>query len=170
MSFAFSFLIFMIPTNFLESIVAFPMRILVTNISAAIAHLLGIPVILQGTQMYNPQIPYHYDVAPACSGIRSLMAIMMISLLFGYITQDKLWKKTFLFAAGIPLAIIGNIVRVTAIVIAAQCFGKKAGDWVHDSFGFLIFAVVILLLMLCGKLLNFNYRDWFKKLTLKIPS
>jgi exosortase len=162
-AFPFAFLLFMIPMNFLESIVAFPMRMLVTKISVAISHFLGIAVQCEGTRLFNTAIPYEYDVAPACSGIRSLMTIIMLSLLYGFTTQNRKWKKIALFASGFPLAIAGNVLRITSIIVAAQCFGSKAGDLVHETFGYLIFVIIVILLLMVGYIINLDYPALWKK-------
>ncbi len=170
MSFPFAFLVFMIPMNFLESIVAFPMRMLVTKASAQISHLLGIAVMRDGTRLFDATGAYQYDVAPACSGIRSLTAIIMLSIIYGHVTQDRTWKKFFLFLAGFPLAIAGNVVRITAIVIAAQCFGQAAGNVVHEWFGFLIFLVVVLLLVGVSQLINAPCAPYWHRLRARLAS
>ena len=143
--------------NFLETLVAFPMRIFVTKISTDMSHLLGIAVMRDGTRIFDSTGSYQYDVAPACSGIRSLTAMMMLSILYGYVTQKRLWKKSVLFLSGFPLAIVGNVVRITCIIVTAQCFGQKAGNIVHEWFGFLVFLIVILLLFAVSWLINQNY-------------
>jgi exosortase len=157
MAFPFAFLVFMIPMNFLETLVAFPMRLTVTKVSTAIGQALGIAVMRDGTRIFDPTGAYQYDVAPACSGIRSLTAIVMLSLIYGYVTQRGLWRKAVLCLSGLPLAVAGNIVRITSIIIAAQCFGQQAGNVVHEWFGFLIFLVVVLLLVGVSRLINADY-------------
>lgn len=152
-------LIFMIPFNFLEQQIAFPLRLMVTDASVAIANLIGIPVRKVGSQIFDPTGKYQYDVAAACSGIRSLTTLLCIGAVFGYLTQDKFWKRTILFLAAIPLAVLGNIIRVTLIIIAADWFGQAAGTKVHDWGGIVIFVVVLLCLFGIGGLLD---RDWGK--------
>ncbi|MCC7519859.1 MAG: exosortase/archaeosortase family protein [Verrucomicrobiae bacterium] len=157
MAFPIAFLVFMIPMNFLETLVAFPMRLMVTKASTGIGQALGIAVMRDGTRIFDATGAYQYDVAPACSGIRSLTAIVMLSLIYGYVTQRRLWKKAVLCISGLPLTIAGNIVRITSIILAAQCFGQEAGNVVHEWFGFLIFLVVVLLLVGVSRLINADY-------------
>ncbi len=157
MAFPIAFLVFIIPMNFLETLVAFPMRLMVTIVSTKIGQTLGIAVMRDGTRIFDPTGAYQYDVAPACSGIRSLTAIVMLSLIYGYVTQRGAWKKAILCLSGLPLAVAGNIVRITSIIVAAQCFGQEAGNIVHEWFGFLIFLVVVLLLVGVSRLINADY-------------
>ena len=97
-----------------------------------------------------------FDIAEGCSGIKSLMALVMISAIYAYYTQDKLWKKMVLFAMALPLALIGNFFRIfTILVIAEMGFVKFAKDTYHDWAGLLIFFPVALSgLFLADRLLN----------------
>ncbi len=151
MAFPFAFLIFMIPMNFLETIVAFPLRLAVTKIAVSLSHLLGISVVREGTRIHNMARTFEYDVAPACGGIRSLTSMVMISVLAGYVTQDRSWKKAVIFIASIPLAIVANVTRLMIIILSAQWFGQTGGNWVHEHLGIVSYLVVIVLLfMLCS--------------------
>jgi exosortase len=150
-------LVFMIPFNFLEQQVAFPLRLMVTDSSVAVANLMGIPVHKVGSQIFDPTGRYQYDVAAACSGIRSLTTLLCIGAVFGYLTQEKTWKRLLLFLAAIPLAVLGNIIRVTLIILAADWFGQSAGKKVHDWGGIVIFVVVLLCLFGIGSILDGDY-------------
>ncbi len=156
-------LIFMIPFNFLEQQVAFPLRLLVTDASVLIAKMLGIAVRKVGSQIFDAGGRFQYDVAAACSGIRSLTTLLCIGAVFGYLTQEKAWKRLVLFLAAIPLAVLGNIIRVTLIIITADWFGQAAGKRVHDWGGFVIFVVVLLCLFGVGNLLDMDGRKRLEK-------
>ncbi len=71
--FPFFLFVFSVPLGLLESTITFPLRLLVTWLAADISHLLAIDVVRQGTQLINPSGGYQYEVAAACSGIRSLV-------------------------------------------------------------------------------------------------
>ncbi len=153
MMFPFSFLVFMIPMNFLETMVAFPLRMGVTKLSASLSHLIGIEVIREGTRIHNLARTFEYDIAPACGGIRSLTSMVMISILAGYLTQDRFWKKATVFIASIPLAIIANVARLMLIILWAQIGGQSGGNWAHEYLGWVSYVVVIVLLFfLCSYL------------------
>jgi exosortase len=97
-----------------------------------------------------------FDIAEGCSGIKSLMALVMIAAIYAYYTQDKFWKKVVLFAMALPLALLGNFFRIfTILVIAEMGFVEFARDTYHDWAGLLIFFPVALSgLFLVDKLLN----------------
>ena len=158
-----SILLFMIPFNFLEQPVSFPLRMLVTNCSVAIAKLFSIPIRQVGSQIFDVSGRFQYDVAAPCSGIRSLMTLLCIGAIFGYLTQKESWKRLILFFVAIPLAVLGNIVRVTLIIVVANWFGQEAGKWVHDPFGIVIFVFVLVSLFGVGSLLDLDHRKVWKR-------
>jgi len=109
----------------------------------------GADIFIKGSSM---------KVAEGCSGIRSLMALTMIAAVYANYTQKPLWKKAVLFASALPLAIIGNFLRIfTIIVLANFGFGNfGTGTW-HDWAGLLIFFPIALSgLYLIDYLLNFK--------------
>src|SRR5262249_7906694 len=95
--------------------------------------LLGINVTRLGTQLSDPGGSYQYEVAAACSGIRSLTAAVAFSVIYGYLQFKTLWRRLAILAAAVPLAVVANVFRLTLIVLAAEAFGQKAGDYVHES-------------------------------------
>lgn len=89
------------------------------------------------------------DIATGCSGIRSLMALLMISATWAYVAKIKMWQKVVLFTSALPLAIIGNALRVTSIFVNAEYGDEKwaSGTW-HDWSGLLLFYPFSLALLL----------------------
>ncbi len=89
------------------------------------------------------------DIATGCSGIRSLMALLMISSAWAYVAKIKMWQKVLLFSAALPLAIIGNALRVTSIFVIAEYGDAEwaAGTW-NDWSGLLLFYPFSLMLLL----------------------
>ncbi len=89
------------------------------------------------------------DIATGCSGIRSLMALLMISSAWAYVAKIKLWQKAVLVFSALPLAIAGNALRVISIFVIAEYGDAEwaAGTW-HDWSGLLLFYPFSLFLML----------------------
>lgn len=138
-----AFMLFSLPLEFLFDEFGFHLRLAVIEAATAIAHGLGIEVIRNGTQLLAPDGAYAYDVAPACSGIRSLVALTALCTLLGYLHFRAWWRRGLFFAVSFPFAYLGNVIRILAIIIAAEFFGQEAGALVHSWFGFLIFVVVL---------------------------
>jgi exosortase len=148
-------LIFCIPLATVSESITFPLRILVTQISVAIAQFgLGIEVIREGSQIFDPQRTFQYDVAPACSGIRSLISLLALTIIYGFVSFQSGWKRLLIIASAAPIAVAGNVARITTVIIVGEAFGENAGVWVEQKFGFVTFAVAIALVFLLGHFLR----------------
>jgi exosortase len=140
LSFPVLFLIFMIPVpDSIVGVVALPLQLFVTNISSFIIHAFSIPVYQEGNMLYFTQT--QLEIAEACSGIRSLVSLAMLSVIFAYMC-DKGWvRKATLLASAIPLALFANIVRVSGTgVLAHFCGDKVARGFLHEFSGLAVFA------------------------------
>jgi len=126
--------IFSVPLGRVMEPITFNLRLLMANLVEFVAHgVLGINVIRQGTGLYDASGAYQYDVAAACSGLRSLWAMFVLATAYGYVTFRRSWSWVALMAAAFPLAVIGNSVRLLLIIVVATVGGKARGDWVHEN-------------------------------------
>jgi exosortase len=141
-AFPIAFMVFAVPLNALDS-AGFWLRMWVVGASARIAHGFGIGVLVNGTQLLSPDGRYNYDVAAACSGVRSLVALAALSLLIGYLRFRSRWLWAMMLAASLPLIFAGNVARIVSIVVSAQIGGQSWGDRAHEIMGFGVFAIVL---------------------------
>jgi exosortase len=111
-------------------------------------------LIREGTQLSDAQHSFHYDIAPACSGIRSLIALLALTTIYGFISFKSTWRRLLMILSAVPLAVIGNVVRLTFTVVVAEAFGQDWGSKVEQKFGFVTFAVAIALVVLIGNWLQ----------------
>ncbi len=135
-------LLFAIPLGVLDA-VGFHLRLGVIASTEVIARTVGIEVVRNGTQLFSPDGSYQYDVAAACSGVRSLLALLALSALIGYLWVHAWWRRGAVFLLAFPLTFVGNVVRIAAIVFAGEWFGQRAGEVLHDWAGFLVFVIVL---------------------------
>jgi EpsI family protein len=135
-------MVFAIPISALDEI-GLPLRVWVTNAGERIAHLAGIDVVRSGTQLFAPDGRFNYDVAAPCSGVRSLMALMALSVLIGYLNFRSWWRRGLVFGLSVPLVYLGNVTRIVAIVFAAQAGGPAWGDRAHGVMGYGVFVIVL---------------------------
>lgn len=142
--FPLAFLCFAIPVNVLDTL-GFYLRLGVAEVAYGTARAVGIDVIRNGTQLLSGHGGYSYDVAAACSGVRSLMALAALSLLVGYLSLQTWRARLLVLGLCVPYAFAGNVVRTFAIILSAEWFGQRAGAVVHEWFGFLVFAIVLAL-------------------------
>ena len=118
----------------LTEAISFPMRLLASQITAGVSGtLLGIDVVRNGTQLADASGTYQYEVAAACSGLRSLTAIVALGFIYGFISFKSSWRRVVAVMAAFPLAVVANVFRLTLIIVAAEAFGQKAGDYVHEN-------------------------------------
>jgi EpsI family protein len=158
-AFPLAFLVFAIPVDVLDT-AGFYLRMGVVDAATGIAHALGLEVVRNGTQLFSPHGGYQYDVAAACSGVRSLVALAALSVLVGYLSLRTWWARLVVLVMCGPYTFAANVVRMTAIIIAAEWSGQRAGAIVHEWFGFLVFAIVLALQVVSVKLLqNSEGRD-----------
>jgi len=142
--------IFSVPLGEHGQIITFPLQQLVSWLTEKCAHVLGIDVIRAGTQLFDPSGAYQYEVAAACSGIRSLIAVFLIATVYGFFTFRSGWKRLLLMALALPFAVLGNLLRMLLIIITAALGGQAAGNYVHGSW---IFSLVPYLPAIIGLLL-----------------
>jgi exosortase len=123
-------------------------------LATAIAHhgssLLGVETYTQGTTILPVKGDWKpLSIAHGCSGIRSLMALLMISAAWAYMARMAMWKRIMLFLSAFPLAIVGNALRVISIFVIAE---HGDADWAsttwHDWSGLLLFYPFSLMLLL----------------------
>jgi exosortase len=156
-----AFLLFMIPVNFLDEQVAFPLRMFATSVSTGVLNLFGMDVYQDGTSIVSrPGRFQPLGIEDPCSGIRSMVALMALTSLYGYVTMDKTWKKWLLFVSSMPLAVLGNLARITTIAFVAQGFGQDLAMRIyHDYSGYIFFCLAILCMIGLGASLNVHYRE-----------
>ena len=126
------------------------LQLLATSMAHHGSSLFGVETYVEGTKVLPLKGDWKpLDIAAGCSGIRSLMALLMISATWAYIAKMALWKKVLLFLAAFPLAIVGNALRVISIFVIAE-YGNA--EWAsttwHDWSGLLLFYPFSLMLLL----------------------
>lgn len=131
-------LLFLIPLPGIDQATV-RLQLFATVAAKVLCGFIGIPLVAIGTTLRAVDQSFQFEIIGDCSGINSLMAITLMTAIFAHLTQDRLWKKLVLFAASIPVAVIGNIARITAVMIVARCFGQKiAGGWFHEISAYVV--------------------------------
>lgn len=153
-----AYLVFCIPMTFFDSL-TFPLRLISSSISAGLLNSLGISVTRLGTAIHiNAGGGFSLDVAHPCSGLRYLLAMVALTTAYAYFTQKSSLKRGILSLAAIPLAMVGNIARISLIAVVGVIFGEKfAVGFYHDYSGYVVFAVATLLMLGLGSLLDHSW-------------
>jgi exosortase A len=148
------FLVFMIPIpSVLMDRITFPMQLFASKVAARSLDLIGIPVLREGNIILLANTSL--EVAEACSGIRSLISLLALSVVFAYFSQNKTWKRIVLVLSTFPIAIIANAARVTGTGILAHSYGDQvAQGFFHGFSGWILFVVAFVCLFGIGGILS----------------
>lgn len=148
------FLIFMVPIpDSIMGMVAFPLQLFATKVSAGIIQAFSIPTYREGNMLYFVQT--QLEVAEACSGIRSIMALTMLSVVLVYLANEGIAQKIILLLSAIPVAIAANIVRISGTGILAHFYGDSvARGFLHEFSGIAVFIFGMATLLLEFAILN----------------
>lgn len=141
---AFLFLMIPIPAIIFNQI-TFPLQILASKVAAATLPLFGVPVLRQGNVIVlSSQI---LQVAEACSGIRSLMSLATLAIIYGYLMEKRLWVRYALAFASVPIAVIANSFRIFTTGLMVQYWDPdKAEGYFHTSWGWIVFVISLIML------------------------
>jgi exosortase len=140
--FPLAFLLLAMPLDFL-GVLAFRLRQGVSVAALWLSQLCGWEVQRSGTQLLSAKGLYHYEIAAACSGLRSLAALAALCLLIGYLHLGRLRSRLALFLLSIPYAFLGNLLRVWLIIAASELLGPTAGGRMHAWGGWLVYGLVL---------------------------
>ena len=154
LAFPIAFLLFMVPLPaIVVNTIAFPLQLFAAKTAAFCLYNFGIPVLREGNVIALATTTL--EVAEACSGIRSLQALLALGTVYAYFTQSSMWKRWTLVLLSIPIAIIANAFRVSGTGVLAHYWGAQAAEGFYHTFsGWLIFLVAFVLLLACGWLLS----------------
>ena len=155
-SFPLGFLIFMFPLPMgAISVFSFPLKLIVANLGTSLLNLFGLPIFREGAIVHLARTTLTID--DPCSGIRSLISLLALGALIAYISNMGLLKKMILFISAIPIAIFTNVLRVCALILAANWLGSQWAmpeHWFHTASGMGVFGISMILLFLMMKVLE----------------
>ena len=136
-----AFLLFMIPLPAIVfNQVAFPLQLLASRLGALVISATGVPVLREGNVLLLPGRTL--EVAEACSGIRSLLSLLMLAIVLGYFTERRTGPRAAIAIAAVPIAVIANAVRVAGTGLASYWISPAAAEGFFHSFsGWLMFVV-----------------------------
>jgi exosortase len=146
-------LLFMVPMPAqIHAAVTAPLQLLVSKMSAAIIRLLGIPVYREGNILHLAE--RSFQVIQACSGLRSIISLLTVSLVLAFLTLRRTGLRLTLFLAGVPVAVAVNLIRVVLMILALHWFGiDLAAGTAHSLFGVGVFLLALALLFLLQRYL-----------------
>jgi exosortase len=157
------FLTLMIPIPaILFNQITFPLQLLASRFGELSLSVIGVPVLREGNIIQLPNISL--EVVEACSGIRSLVSMLTLGIVYGYFAEKRIWVRAALGFVTVPTAILTNGFRVAATGIAAHYFGKEMAEgFLHSFSGWLIFVLAFLMLFIFHRLVLLFVPDLKRK-------
>ena len=153
MAFPLFLLVFMIPLPaIIYNKITFPLQLLASSVAETILSAFGIPVFRDGNILELPS--QRLSVVEACSGIRSLLSLTFLSLVYGEMFDRRPWMKWALLVGIVPIAIAANAGRVTITGFISEYDPKLTQGVYHSMEGWVLFSVAVVLLMLLHRLLS----------------
>jgi exosortase len=135
------YLAFMVPIDrLLIDALSSPLQLTAAKMAVAFGHLVGMPVSREGVNISIPE--YSFEVAIACSGLKSLITMTALATLYAYLLNAKGWQRALVVASSLPVALLANSIRVTMILLLARSMGERAAEgFFHGLSGTVVFLV-----------------------------
>jgi exosortase len=145
-------LFFMVPIPaVIYNQLTFPLQIIASRFAETLIGWMQIPVYREGNVLILPE--QTLNVVEACSGIRSLLMLTFLSLVYGYVFEKRTWIRVALFFSTIPIAIAANAGRVAFTGLISQFKPELAEGWFHEAQGEVIFMIALAILVAFHQLL-----------------
>jgi len=117
--------------------ITFPLQLLASQLASATLPLAGVPVLRDGNVIQLPSMQLE-----VCSGIRSLLSLFTIAVIYGYFLESIMWRRIALAVAAIPIAVAANALRIVGTGLCVQYWNPdKAIGFFHEFSGWLMFVI-----------------------------
>ncbi len=156
--FPWAFLLLMIPIpTIIFNQITFPLQLLASKVASTTLPWMGVPVLREGNVIILPAMAL--EVAEACSGIRSLMSLATLAVIYGYLMERKVAVRVLLALASIPIAVAANSLRIVGTGLLVQYWDpERAEGFFHEFSGWLIFVVSLVMLYLLHRIVRIFWR------------
>jgi len=153
-SFPLAFLLLMIPIPvIIYNQITFPLQLLASRFATFWLEVVQVPVLREGNVLILPN--YSLEVVEACSGIRSLMTLITLAIVYGYLVEPRRWVRYSLVILMIPIAIVSNAIRIMGTGVLTYHFGPKAAEgFFHEFSGWVIFLAALILMFASHSILK----------------
>ncbi len=144
--FPLAFLLLMIPIPAIVfNLITFPLQLFASRVASTVLPWMGVPVLREGNVIILPRKVL--EVAEACSGIRSLMSLATLAVIYGYLMERKVAVRVVLAVSSIPIAVAANSLRIVGTGLLVQYWNpEKAEGFFHEFSGWLIFMVSLVMM------------------------
>jgi exosortase len=132
--------------------ITLPLQLFASKVAATVLEFSGIPVLRDGNVLELPS--QRLNVVEACSGIRSLLTLSFLSLVYAYFFDRRVWMRPFLLVCTVPIAIIANAGRVTMTGFLSEIDPELVHGTAHTASGWVVFMIALILLVLVHQTVN----------------
>lgn len=157
--FPWAFLLLMIPIPAIVfNQITFPLQLLASRLASGLLSSLGVPVLREGNVIVLSAMAL--EVAEACSGIRSLMSLATLAIIYGYLMERRVVTRVLLAVAALPIAVAANSLRIVGTGLLVQYWDpEKAEGFFHLFSGWLIFVVSLFMLYFLHRVVRFFWPE-----------
>lgn len=142
--------------------IALPLQLIASDYAARVIKLCGIPALREGNVIELAQMKL--QVVEACSGIRSLVSLATLAVVYAYFFESRWRRRIVIVATVVPIAIIANAARVAGTGIMAHYWGVQAAEgFMHSFSGWLVFFVAVLLLLSAAQVMHWCEQIWRRR-------
>jgi exosortase len=154
LAFPLAYLVLMIPLPSWDR-VTLPLALFTGVCAGGLVQFLGLDVTIVGNSVTLPNADL--VIGAQCSGVNSLIALTSLMVLVAYLLEGPIWSRIVLVLLSIPLAVLGNILRVATLLYVARAWGAEAAfNFYHDYSGIFFFIAVLLLVYPMTRMLRFG--------------
>jgi exosortase len=146
------------PPEIIFNEISFPLQLAATRVAGSFLGLLGVPVYLEGNLIQLPN-NMTLEIAVACSGVRSLMALFSAGVAYAYFLDKRATVRWILVASTIPIAVIANGVRIAGTGVLTYLVSEQAAEgYFHLFSGWVIFLSAFVMLVVVHKVVSLCWR------------
>ena len=139
------FLMIPIPAIIIQQ-VTFPLQLFASKVAGGVLwHLCSVPTFRDGNVISTPNM--NLQVVEACSGLRSVVSLITLAVIYGYLLEKRNWVRLALIVASVPIAISANVVRIVLTGILGQHHPKLADGFYHEFQGMMVFVLALIMLL-----------------------
>lgn len=151
------FLFLMVPPpTLIMNMVTLPLQFLASDLATWFLQLFGVPVLQNGNVLQLPNMSL--EVVEACSGIRSLISLVTLAIIYGYLLEESYLLRVVLAVAAVPIAVLANGLRIMGTGITGLYWDPdKAQGFFHEFSGWVIFILSLISLFILHRLLRWLY-------------
>jgi exosortase len=154
LTFPLLFLLLMIPLPaIIFNKIAFPLQLIASHVGERTINAMDIPILREGNVLILANATL--EVAEACRGIRSLVSLFTLGIVFGYFVDRRTWARAVIALSAIPVAIFANGLRVASAGVAAHNFGAAGVEGLfHEFSGWVVFVLAFAMMFVLQRLLQ----------------